>query len=46
MMNMHIAIVHEEKKQFKCEFCYAKFGHKGNLNQHVTAVHDGNKQFQ
>ena len=40
---MHVATVHEGQKQFKCDICNAKFGHKCNLNKHV---HEGKKQFK
>ena len=37
---------HGRKIQFKCDFCDANFGGKGNLNKHVAIIHEGKKEFK
>ena len=42
-MKMHVALVHEEKKPFKCAICDHRFSVKGNMIRHVATVHEGKK---
>ena len=46
MMKVHIATVHEGKKQFKCGVCHVNFVKKGDLNRHVVTLHEGQKPFK
>ena len=38
------SLVHERKKQFKCEIC--GYTHKGNVNKHVASVYGKKKSFK
>ena len=40
-MRRHIIAIHEGKKQFKCDICFATFGEKGTLNRQFETVHEG-----
>ena len=42
---MHIASVHEGKKQFKCEECHVQFEVKHDLNEHIATAHEERDQF-
>jgi uncharacterized Zn-finger protein len=43
---LHIALVHEGNKQFKCELCDHSFLQKGALKIHLTSVHEGIRPFK
>ena len=42
-LRMHILRVHENPKDFKCEYCEKLFSAAGNLKQHIETVHKGKK---
>ena len=44
-MNKHIAMVHEKKKFYKCEYCEKSFSRNYSLNLHNDTVHEGKKPF-
>ena len=41
--NIHIRVVHEGIKPFKCTTCDANFTRKQNLNMHIATHHGGIK---
>ena len=43
---LHIALVHEGNKPFKCELCDHSFLQKGALKIHLTSVHEGIRPFK
>ena len=45
-LKIHIATVHEQKKQFQCDLCNVSFAQIGNLNQHIATVHEEKKTIQ
>ena len=45
-LNIHVASVHEENKQFKCEFCGYSCFLKSTLKIHVESVHEKKKPFK
>ena len=44
--NNPIALVHDEKRTFKCIICDANFFEKGHLNKHIASEHNGKKAFK
>ena len=40
-LKRHIHIVHEEHKDYKCEYCSKAFALEQNLKKHIQAVHEG-----
>ena len=47
-MNRHVATVHEEKKQFKCDICNDDFKSKHVMKEHIEKIHKGkeNEKFK
>ena len=39
-------MVHEGKKQFKCDICDYSFSCKRDIIRHVASVHEGKKPFK
>ena len=39
-------LVHEKRRDFKCEKCEKAFVNIRELNAHVTAIHEGKKPFK
>ena len=44
-MKIHVASVHEGKKQFKCDICDYSCSRKGDMKTHVASVHEGKNRF-
>ena len=42
----HIDVVHEKKKEFKCDICERTFGFRRTLIEHVAQVHSDEKPFK
>ena len=34
-LKKHISVIHEGAKDYSCDFCGKKFGHKVNLDAHI-----------
>ena len=45
LIEHNYSTVHEKKKEFACDHCDKKFGHRGHLNQHISMVHEKKKDF-
>ena len=43
---VHVATVHEGKKQFKCEICDTKFKSKPATKGHIATIHERKKENQ
>ena len=41
----HIKIVHEKKKEHKCEMCHQKFSLKNALTNHIKTIHEAQRLF-
>ena len=37
---VHVGLIHEKKKPFKCIICDISFSRKGSLNVHVGSAHE------
>jgi len=40
---VHILTVHENQKNYKCEFCDKSFARKEHLTKHIYTIHEGRK---
>ena len=45
-MKIHIQVVHEGKKPFKCTLCDASFTKKSYMVTHIASVHEGKKHIE
>ena len=45
-MKNHINVIHEGKKQFKCEDCKISFGFKESLKKHIICIHTTARPFK
>ena len=42
-MKIHIHIIHEGQKDYKCETCDKLFSEGASLKRHIHTIHEGDK---
>lgn len=39
-LNIHVASVHQKRKQYECKLCNKKYGHPKSLRDHIRNIHE------